>query len=122
MPTVLIVDDHHDTCATLRALFRRAGWIATAVTEPRSAVDVLHTVRADVVLLDVMMPGLDGFDLLDLIRADPVAGRTPVVMYSALHDPATVARAAALGAADYVRKGTAFDVVRDRVARAAAAN
>ncbi len=77
--------------------------------------------RADVVLLDVMMPVLDGFGLLDLIRADPVAGRTPVVMYSALHDPAAVARAAALGATDYVPKGAAFDVVRDRVARAAAA-
>jgi len=116
MPRILIVDDHFDTCDTLRRLFKRSGWCADCVTDGVAATDRLHDFHADVVLLDVMMPKVDGFGVLAAIRADPTISRTPVVMYSALSDEKTKGRATAAGAADYVVKGTPFSQIEERVA------
>ena len=116
MPTILIVDDHFDTCDTLRRLFQRSGWSACCVTEGREATDRLHHMHADVVLLDVMMPDVDGFGVLHAIRSDPEIAKTPVVMYSALSDEKTRSRAQQEGATDYVVKGTPFSQIEERVA------
>jgi len=116
MPNILIVDDHFDTCDTLRRLFQRSGWSACCLTEGKEATDRLHQFHADVVLLDVMMPEVDGFGVLQAIRSDPQIARTPVVMYSALSDEKTRSRAQAAGATDYVVKGTPFSQIEERVA------
>ena len=116
MPNILIVDDHFDTCDTLRRLFQRSGWSAACLTEGKETTDRLHHFHADVVLLDVMMPDVDGFGVLQAIRSDPEIARTPVVMYSALSDEKTRSRAQAAGAADYVVKGTPFPQIEERVA------
>jgi DNA-binding response OmpR family regulator len=109
------VDDHFDTCDTLRRLFQRSGWCACCLTEGREATDRLHKVHPDVVLLDVMMPEVDGFGVLQAIRSDPEIARTPVVMYSALSDERTRSRAQEAGATDYVVKGTPFSQIEERV-------
>jgi PleD family two-component response regulator len=116
MANILIVDDHFDTCDTLRRLFQRYGWCAACTTDARSAPDQLHQLQPDVVLLDVMMPEVDGFGVLAAIRADPRIADTPVVMYSALSDEKTKTRARAAGANDYVTKGTPFASIEERVA------
>jgi DNA-binding response OmpR family regulator len=116
MANILIVDDHQDTCETLRRLFQRSGWCASCVTDGREAPCRLHEFHADVVLLDVMMPVVDGFGVLAAIRSDPDIAKTPVVMYSALSDERTRLRAEAAGANDYLVKGTPFFELRERVA------
>lgn len=70
----------------------------------------------DVVLLDVMMPDVDGFGVLTAIRSDPRIARTPVVMYSALSDEKTRNRAQEAGATDYLIKGTPFAIIEERIA------
>lgn len=115
---ILIVDDHADTCDVLRRLFQRAGWEVTCVTDSTAAPDVVRHSACDAVLLDVMMPDLDGFGVLSAIRSDPQTADTPVVMYSALHDEQTFYRAMEAGADDYVMKGTPFGQLRERVAAA----
>jgi len=115
MPNILIVDDHFDTCDTLRRLFQRSGWSAACLTDASETPERLHHFHADVVLLDVMMPNIDGFGVLAAIRADPQIARTPVVMYSALSDEKTRNRAEAAGASDYVVKGTPFSQIEECV-------
>jgi DNA-binding response OmpR family regulator len=116
MPNILIVDDHFDTCDTLRRLFQRSGWSASCMTDGSATPMRLRQCQADVVLLDVMMPDVDGFGVLEAIRSDPKIARTPVVMYSALSDERTRTRAQAAGANDYLVKGTPFAQIEERVA------
>ena len=108
MFTVCIIDDEAPTCDMLRRLFRRVGWDATCLTDSTLAHPTLRATPADAVLLDLMMPGLDGFGVLKALRSDPVTARVPVIFYSAVSDEAVKARARAAGADDYIVKTTPF--------------
>jgi CheY-like chemotaxis protein len=116
MPKIMIVDDSVDTCNTLRRLLGRAGWEVLCVGEGKDAAERLRELQAEVVLLDVMMPEVDGFGVLAQIRSDPQTARTTVVMYSALADDQTRERAKAAGADGYLVKGVPFDIVQKRLA------
>lgn len=116
MPKILIVDDNPDTCESLRRLLGRAGWEVLSVGDGAVAAKRLKEIQAEVVLLDIMMPEVDGFGVLAQIRSDPQTSRTTVVMYSALADEETRARARDAGADGYLVKGAPFDLVRDRLA------
>jgi DNA-binding response OmpR family regulator len=115
MAKILIVDDQPEVCDVLQRLFKALQWESACVTDPRAVHATVRSARPDVVLLDVMMPELDGFAILEQIRSDPDVGTTPVVMYSAVNDERTVDRALGAGADDYIVKGTPFKQIRDRV-------
>jgi DNA-binding response OmpR family regulator len=119
-PTILIIDDETQTSDVLRRLFERAGWLAPCVNDSRAAATVLRTIRPDVVLLDLMMPNIDGMGVLRAIRGDAAIAGTPVVMYSAVSDEQMRLRALAAGANDYIVKTTSFNEIRERVTRVAA--
>ncbi len=101
---ILVVDDE----ALNRDLFQQEleclGHRALVAEDGRAALAVLATEPVDLVLLDIMMPGLSGFDVLEQLRADPVLRETPVIVVSALHDLAHTARGIELGAVDYLPK------------------
>jgi DNA-binding response OmpR family regulator len=115
MAKILIVDDQPEVCEVMQRLFKAMGWASDCLTDPRTVHDAVRGTKPDVVLLDVMMPDLDGFGVLRAIRTDPDIATTPVVMYSAVNDEKTVDRALAAGADDYIVKGTPFKQIRDRV-------
>ena len=120
MLTVLIVDDECENCDVLQRLFQRAGWRAATVCHAERVLEEIKRQKADVVLLDVMMPQTDGFSILREIRADAEVGTTPVIMYSALGDEATRRRALEAGADDYIVKTTPFADIKKRIAGVAA--
>ena len=115
MAKILIVDDQPEVCDVMQRLFKALRWDSVCLTDPKVVHDAVRNDRPDVVLLDVMMPELDGFAILEMIRSDPDVCTTPVVMYSALNDEKTVDRALGAGADDYIVKGTPFKQIRDRV-------
>src|SRR6185436_17598746 len=82
MANVLIVDDDVDGCRPLARLLRYVGHAAFFVHDGRAALSLLDQLRPDMILLDVMMPGLDGIEVLKHIRAHPVHKDLPVVVYS----------------------------------------
>ena len=110
MSLILIVDDHRDTCRVVSRLVRTLGWQAEVAETGQAALEFLGGggPRPDVVLLDVTMPGMDGFETLRRMREIPDAADIPVVMMSAIAGEEDQRRAAALGAAEYWIKG-AFD-------------
>ena len=116
MFTVCIIDDEAPICDILRRLFQRVGWQATCLTDSTIAYPTLRAAPADAVLLDLMMPGLDGFGVLAEIRSDPALARTPVIFYSAVSDEAVKERARAAGADDYIVKTTPFKQILERLA------
>jgi CheY-like chemotaxis protein len=108
MSTVLIVDDHRDTGRLLTRFLRANGREAVAVDNGLAALAFVGASRPSLVLLDVMMPEMDGFETLSRLRQLPGAADLPVVMFTALGDEESRQRAAELGAIDYLVKGS-FD-------------
>jgi sigma-B regulation protein RsbU (phosphoserine phosphatase) len=102
---LLIVDDNEDNLYTLTRRLRRDGYeqLETAANGEQ-ALALLKTKTFDLVLLDVMMPGLNGYDVLEQVRADTRLRHIPVIMISALDEMDSVIRCIQLGAEDYLSK------------------
>ncbi|MBI5545545.1 MAG: response regulator [Deltaproteobacteria bacterium] len=103
-PTILVVDDQPSTGAVIEAGLLAAGYRVTLRESGASALEAFRAQPADLVLLDILMPGLDGFETLRQLRGLPAGDQTPVVFLTALHDPATHGRALASGADDLLSK------------------
>lgn len=106
---ILVVDDIDDNRAVLERRLRRQGHEVVCAAGGHAALDWLARARFDVVLLDVMMPDLDGLAVLDRMKANAPTRDIPVIMISALDDVASIARCIERGAEDYLSKP--FDAV-----------
>jgi DNA-binding response OmpR family regulator len=80
---VLIAEDEPHIVESLRFLLRREGYEVDEAVDGESAVARLAEARADLMILDVMLPRLNGFEVLRRLRADPTLSSTPVVMLTA---------------------------------------
>jgi CheY-like chemotaxis protein len=81
--TVLIVDDNDDNVHILRTFLLRRGYEIRIARDGASALESVRQQRPDVILLDVMMPGMDGMQVLDSLKLDPKTASIPVVMVTA---------------------------------------
>ncbi|HEY7206052.1 MAG TPA: response regulator [Methylomirabilota bacterium] len=103
-PVILVVDDNEDNREMLARRLRRQGYDVRIATGGRAALDALAEAPVDLILLDVMMPDLDGYAVLERLKADPARRDIPVLMISALDDLDSVVRCIQLGAEDYLGK------------------
>jgi two-component system cell cycle response regulator len=101
---VLVVDDDAVNRLLLSRALERDGHRVRAVSNGLQALQALRGERFDCVLLDVLMPEMDGYQVLAQIRSDPKLRRTPVIMISALEDIQSVVRCIEMGAEDYLPK------------------
>ena len=104
MPRILIVDDEPDIGRLLGLILRGAGFEVAAVDGGRAALADLAVSATDLVLLDVTMPELDGFETLRRIREAPATATLPVLMLTANAGAADRTRAAGLGADGFIGK------------------
>lgn len=111
---VLIIDDETDMQDILLELLYDEG-IEAHATGPQEAITTLHTLLPDVVLLDLSMPGLDGYAVLDHMRADPRLCRAYVIMVTGHGDLEALETTLDHGADDYVRKPFGADEMIARV-------
>jgi len=102
--TVLAVDDDPDVLALLEVTLQRGGYKVHTAPSGDAAMDVLRGYRVDLVLLDVMMPGRDGWSVLEEIKADPDLAGTPVIMVTARGEPTDRLRGGVGGALVYITK------------------
>jgi adenylate cyclase len=106
---ILVVDDNEDNRDVLARRLKRQRYEILTAAGGHAALDTLATRRVDLVLLDVMMPDLDGYAVLERLKADPALRDVPVLMISALDEMDSVVRCIQLGAEDYL--GKPFDPV-----------
>jgi DNA-binding response OmpR family regulator len=111
---VLIADDEENIVVSLDFLMRHAGYEVRSAADGEDALRQLTAFRPDLVLLDVMLPVRDGFDVCREIRSDPVLRGTKIVMLTAMGREIEVAKGLSLGADLYVTKPFA---TRELVAR-----
>lgn len=116
MGRILIVDDQIESCRPLSVLVRYLGHKGDYATSGQAALDYLRKYAPDLLILDVMMPGLDGMEVLRRIRADARHADMPVVMFSALDEIAVRQRALDLGANDYwIKASMGFEQLGERL-------
>ena len=102
--TVLIVDDQPEILVGTRLLLQEAGYSVLEARGGEEALAVIEQSRPDAMFLDLRMPGMDGWDVLEALRQDSTISDLPVIVFSAFADPAAVERSRQLGARAYVRK------------------
>jgi CheY-like chemotaxis protein len=117
--TVLVVEDEAQEREELTAVLRHAGYTVRTAADGHAALEcLLDNPPPCVVLLDMFLPGLDGWDFLKVYQRDPALAGIPVVILSSL-DVGSLAWAASLGAAGYLRKPVDRIALLDAVRRAA---
>lgn len=114
-PRLLIVDDIADNRNILMRRFERRGFHVTEVESGLAAIELIERETFDLVLLDVMMPDIDGLETLKRIRSRRSASVLPVIMVTAKSESANVVEALEQGANDYVTKPVDFAVALARV-------
>jgi len=116
--SILVVDDEEQNRDILSRRLVKEGYTVTVSDGGKEALDMLRLERYDLVLLDIMMPGIDGYEVLKRIRSEPVLHNTPVIMVTALSDTSSIKRCLALGATDYVGKPFELTFLKSRIRQA----
>jgi signal transduction histidine kinase len=113
--TILVVDDLAANRYVLERHLVRLGHRVMLAEHGHEAITLLQAQAVDLVLLDIMMPVMNGFETLSVIKADPALKHLPVVIVSALDDVASIARCIALGAEDFLFKPVERALLESRV-------
>jgi sigma-B regulation protein RsbU (phosphoserine phosphatase) len=101
---VLVADSNEENREVLTRRLQRQGMKVDTVTDGRQTLELVRTQPCDVILLDTMMAGLDGFSVLQQLKADPQTRHIPVIMISAVDEVESVIRCIEAGAEDYLPK------------------
>ena len=117
-PTVLLVEDDPDLLRFATVTLRLGGYRPLAATDGEEAVAVARRAHPDLVVLDLRLPRLDGWQVLAVLRADPAVRGTPVVLLTASAGLRGRERALAAGVAEYVVKPVSADDLLAVVERA----
>ncbi len=102
--TILIVDDEPVERETMRVLLSGRGYNLVIAPNGAEALEQAAALAPDLILLDVMMPGMDGFEVCQRLRADPLLAEVPIIMVTALDDQPTRLRGLEVGADDFLTK------------------
>ncbi len=113
--TILIVEDNEDTLFLLAMQLRRGGYAIMEAWDGMDALEQLKHNKPDLILLDLMMPGLSGFEVLGQIKTDAELAKVPVIVLSALAEPDVIMRCIELGAHDHVAKPYSLDDLLKRI-------
>jgi CheY-like chemotaxis protein len=111
---ILVVDDNPDNAFLLQTLLEAEGYRVEVAHSGIAALQQMRTARPDLVLLDVMMPEMDGFKVVRKIRADRHLRATPVVLITAYDEP-FVEYGWKLGADDFIRKPFDYKELMQRI-------
>jgi adenylate cyclase len=113
--TILIADDDVVSRKLLRRLLEQDGHTVRAAAHGREALELFDEEPSDVVLLDIVMPELDGISVLEQLKATPGAEHVPVIMISGVDETDSVVRCIEIGADDYLQKPFNHVILRARI-------
>ncbi len=115
MKKILIVDDEPNIVMTLEYTFKKSNYEVFIARDGQEALDILKTNYPDVIILDIMMPMVDGFATLEQIRKDDNLQHTKVMFLSAKNKESDIEKGLALGADAYMTKPFSIKKVIEKV-------
>lgn len=115
MPSILVVDDVPDNLRRLSQMLGKYGYKVRPAQDGEMALKAATTAPPDLILLDIRMPGMDGYEVCRRLKEDPQLKEIPVIFVSALDDTADIVNGFAVGGVDYVTKPFQQEEVLARV-------
>lgn len=115
IPNILIVDDVNANLVVLTEMIRNAGYIARPVINARQAMNAIEALEPHLILLDISMPEMDGFEFCTLLKKDIKTRDIPIIFISALNSSEDKIRGFQLGAVDYISKPFEAEEVHLRI-------
>lgn len=112
---VLLVDDSPEALGFLTEALEQSGFSVLIATSGAFALGIVDRITPDIILLDAVMPGIDGFETCQRLKANPAASQTPVVFMTGLTETEHVVRALEAGGVDYLTKPINIDELRARI-------
>ncbi|HXI13948.1 MAG TPA: fused response regulator/phosphatase [Thermoanaerobaculia bacterium] len=115
MQQILVIDDNVNDILIVQRVLERAGFGVTWAANGEKGLEAAASKPPDCILVDYRMPGLNGYEVTRLLKADPVLGSIPVLMLTGADSPKNLVDGLDAGADDYVTKGSDLDVILARV-------
>jgi DNA-binding response OmpR family regulator len=112
---ILVIDDDVTVTQLLKMLLSMEGHQPTTLNDSNEAMTMANQLLPDLITLDLMMPGVSGFDLCELLHQDPKFAHIPVLIISARDDPESKQRAYQAGAKDYLTKPFGVDILTQKI-------
>lgn len=112
---ILIVDDNQTNLDVLFELLKNYGFKVLVAQDGESAIEQIQYIHPDLILLDIMMPGIDGFETCRRLKADPPTQDIPIIFMSALSDTVDKVKGFQTGAVDYITKPFQHEEVLSRI-------
>jgi two-component system phosphate regulon response regulator PhoB len=112
---ILVVDDEEDILELIKYNLKMDGFDLTAVLSGEKALEKAHKQTFDLIILDLMLPGINGLDVARKLKADPKSCSTPIIMLSAKGEEADIVTGLELGADDYMTKPFSPRILQARV-------
>ncbi|NJM85037.1 MAG: EAL domain-containing protein [Leptolyngbyaceae cyanobacterium SL_1_1] len=113
--SILIVDDNPDNLRLLSEVLTHEGYEVRKATSGSMAIKSVQTLLPDLILLDILMPEMSGYEVCQQLKTNPLTTAAPIIFLSALNDPFDKVKAFNVGAADYIAKPFQFEEVIARV-------
>ena len=104
IPTVLVADDNPNNVQIIALLLRELKYKIIIAINGEAAVDLVDRARPDLILMDVMMPGMDGFEACEIIKIKPENENIPVIFLTALSEKVNIVKGFEVGGVDYITK------------------
>jgi CheY-like chemotaxis protein len=115
MTRILIVEDDRPLRATLETILPSFGFHVAACADGESCLGLAQSLQPDVILLDIMLPGIDGLSAMELLRAEPSTRSIPVIGWTASGRPDWTERATRLGFVRFLHKPLTLDRLVDTI-------
>ncbi|MBN2374502.1 response regulator transcription factor [bacterium] len=112
---ILIIDDEENILKLIRYNLAKEGYLVEGVTSGEEALNKIRLNRPDLIVLDLMLPGLDGFDICRLLKSDGNTSLIPIIILTAKGEDADVVTGLELGADDYITKPFSPKVLTARI-------
>ncbi|MDX2469696.1 MAG: diguanylate cyclase [SAR324 cluster bacterium] len=113
---ILVIDDNETNLALIKHILTKVGYEVVAASTGQEGIEVAFKGQCQLILLDIMMPGMDGFEVMETLQADSQARKIPVIFLTAKQDSQDMIRGLSLGAQDYITKPINPEVIKLRIA------
>lgn len=101
---ILVVDDFETNILLLKTILTEVGFNVRMAYSGGEALTLINREKPDLILLDILMPGLSGMDVLEKLKSDEKTNNIPIIMITAIHEIKSVRYALEQGASDYIKK------------------